>query len=167
MGGAAALRQLRLRDPIWTFSLGIVGACSAPWPVPGGGAEIWQWLFPMLIEMFEHMMNWRELMTRVRSWLAPHGRFFMHIFTGDVTPRHHLIRQYANIFSVEKEWRWSGTRYARMANDWLDNRSPSQRDRTHPSAVYGRNTAYGCGAGAGSFCDRRFVCLCGWKLMRA
>src|ERR1700710_1899996 len=31
--------------------------------------------------MFEHMMNWRELMTRVRSWLAPDGRFFMHIFT--------------------------------------------------------------------------------------
>jgi len=33
------------------------------------------------VEMFEHMMNWRELMTRVKSWLAPDGRFFMHIFT--------------------------------------------------------------------------------------
>ena len=26
------------------------------------------------VEMFEHMMNWRELMTRVRSWLKPDGR---------------------------------------------------------------------------------------------
>jgi cyclopropane-fatty-acyl-phospholipid synthase len=33
------------------------------------------------VEMFEHMMNWRDLMARVRSWLAPDGRFFMHIFT--------------------------------------------------------------------------------------
>jgi cyclopropane-fatty-acyl-phospholipid synthase len=33
------------------------------------------------VEMFEHMMNWRELMTRVRSWLKPDGRFFLHIFT--------------------------------------------------------------------------------------
>jgi hypothetical protein len=35
---------------------------------------------------------------------------------------------------VEKEWRWSGTRYALVANDWLDNRSPSRRDRTHPAS---------------------------------
>ena len=31
------------------------------------------------IEMFEQVMNWRKLMTRVRSWLAPEGRSFMHI----------------------------------------------------------------------------------------
>jgi cyclopropane-fatty-acyl-phospholipid synthase len=96
------------------------------------------------VEMFEHMMNWRELMTRVKSWLAPDGRFFMHIFThragaylfdradgedwvaqhfftGGVMPSHHLIRQYADLFEVEKEWRWSGTHYQRTALDWLDN----------------------------------------------
>jgi cyclopropane-fatty-acyl-phospholipid synthase len=96
------------------------------------------------VEMFEHMMNWRELMTRVRSWLGPDGRFFMHIFshrsgaylfdradgedwiarhffTGGVMPSHHLIRQYADLFEVEKEWRWSGTHYQRTALDWLGN----------------------------------------------
>ena len=26
-------------------------------------------------------MNWHGLMIRVRSWLKPGGRFFMHIFT--------------------------------------------------------------------------------------
>ena len=96
------------------------------------------------VEMFEHMMNWRELLTRVRSWLKPDGRFFMHIFThrsgtylfdradredwiaqhfftGGVMPSHHLIRQYADLFSIEKEWRWSGTHYQRTAMDWLAN----------------------------------------------
>jgi cyclopropane-fatty-acyl-phospholipid synthase len=96
------------------------------------------------VEMFEHMMNWRELMMRARSWLNPDGRFFLHIFThragaylfdhtdgedwiaqhfftGGVMPSHHLIRQYADLFTVEKEWRWSGTHYQRTALDWLAN----------------------------------------------
>jgi cyclopropane-fatty-acyl-phospholipid synthase len=96
------------------------------------------------VEMFEHMMNWRELMTRVKSWLAPDGRFFVHIFThrsgayrfdradkedwiarhfftGGVMPSHHLIRQYSDLFEVEHEWRWSGTHYQRTALDWLSN----------------------------------------------
>jgi cyclopropane-fatty-acyl-phospholipid synthase len=96
------------------------------------------------VEMFEHMMNWRQLLTRARSWLAPDGRFMMHIFThrsgaylfdradgedwiaqhfftGGVMPSHHLIRQYSDLFEVEKEWRWSGTHYQRTALDWLAN----------------------------------------------
>ncbi|MGY8632509.1 cyclopropane-fatty-acyl-phospholipid synthase family protein [Bradyrhizobium sp. 14AA] len=96
------------------------------------------------VETFEQMMNWRKLMTRLRSWLAPEGRFFMHIvahrsgshlfdranredwiaqhiFTGGLMPSHHLIRQFDDIFAVEREWRWSGTHYQRTANDWLAN----------------------------------------------
>jgi cyclopropane-fatty-acyl-phospholipid synthase len=96
------------------------------------------------VEMFEHMMNWRQLLTRVRSWLKPDGRFFMHIFThragtylfdradredwiaqhfftGGVMPSHHLIRHYADLFEIEKEWRWSGTHYQRTALGWLAN----------------------------------------------
>src|SRR5258707_5085514 len=33
------------------------------------------------VKMFEHMMNWRELLMRVKSWLAGDGRLFMHIFS--------------------------------------------------------------------------------------
>ncbi len=117
------------------------------------------------VEMFEHMMNWRELMTRVRSWLKPDGRFFMHIFThragtylfdradkedwiaqhfftGGVMPSHHLIRQYDDLFVVEKEWRWSGVHYQRTALDWLTN---FDRDRAAImrilKPIYGRDTA--------------------------
>jgi cyclopropane-fatty-acyl-phospholipid synthase len=117
------------------------------------------------VEMFEHMMNWRDLMTRVRSWLKPDGRFFMHIFThrsgaylfdrgdhadwiaqhfftGGVMPSHHLIRQYADLFAVEKEWRWSGTHYQRTAQDWLAN-FDAHRDAIEPilDSVYGEDTA--------------------------
>lgn len=116
------------------------------------------------IEMFEHIMNWRKLMTRVRAWLAPEGRFFMHIFThragsysfdpanredwiaqhfftGGVMPSHQLIRQYADIFTIEKEWRWSGTHYQRTANDWLAN-FDAHRDAIEASLrnVYGDET---------------------------
>ena len=106
------------------------------------------------IEMFEHMLNWRELMTRLRGWLGPDGRFFLqifshcsgaclfdrtdsedwiaqHFFTAGVMPSHHLIRQYADLFEVEKEWRWSGTHYQRTAQDWLEN-FDRNRDEIEP-----------------------------------
>jgi len=117
------------------------------------------------VEMFEHIVNWRELMTRLRCWLKPDGRFFLHIFThrsgaylfdhadgedwvahhffnGGVMPSHHLIRQYADLFEVEKEWRWSGTHYQRTAQDWLGNfdlrREEIEQVLCH---VYGEETA--------------------------
>ena len=49
------------------------------------------------------------------DWIA------QHFFTGGVMPSHHLIRQYADLFEVEKDWRWSGAHYERTANDWLKN----------------------------------------------
>jgi cyclopropane-fatty-acyl-phospholipid synthase len=117
------------------------------------------------IEMFEQIMDWRELLTRVRSWSAPDGRVFMHIFThrsgaylfdradpedwiaqlfftGRMMPSHHLIRQYADLFEVEKEWRWSGTHYQRTALDWLRN-FDSNRGAIKATLrqVYGKDTS--------------------------
>ena len=117
------------------------------------------------VEMFEHMMNWRELMGRLRSWLEPDGRFFMHIFThrtssylfdrtdeedwiaqhfftGGVMPSHHLVRQYADLFEVEKEWRWSGAHYQRTALDWLGNFDSHRTEiESILRGVYGEDTA--------------------------
>lgn len=96
------------------------------------------------VEMFEHMANWRGLLSRVKSWLKPDGRLFIHIFThktspyrfdvedetdwiahhffaGGVMPSHNLIRQFPDLFSVEADWRWSGKHYERTALDWLAN----------------------------------------------
>ena len=117
------------------------------------------------VETFEHMMNWRKLMTRLRAWLTPEGRLFMHMvshrsgshlfdrtdredwiaqhgFTGGLMPSHHLVRQFDDIFAIEKEWCWSGTHYQHTANDWLAN-FDTHRDVLEASLrkVHGEETA--------------------------
>jgi cyclopropane-fatty-acyl-phospholipid synthase len=94
------------------------------------------------VEMFEHMANWRALLTKVRSWLRQDGRLFIHVFahrdspyrfdhtdrtdwiaqhffTGGIMPSHGLMRRFPDLFEVEKDWRWSGAHYERTARDWL------------------------------------------------
>ncbi len=94
------------------------------------------------VEMFEHMANWRALLGRVRDWLRPDGRLFLHVFshrttpyrfdasdpadwiaqhffTGGLMPSHALVRQFGDLFALEADWRWSGTHYALTAEDWL------------------------------------------------
>jgi len=96
------------------------------------------------VEMFEHMANWRALLTKAKSWLAPEGRMFIHVFThktapyrfevsdtsdfiaqhfftGGIMPSHGLMRQFPDLFAVEQEWVWNGKHYQRTANDWLAN----------------------------------------------
>jgi cyclopropane-fatty-acyl-phospholipid synthase len=102
------------------------------------------------VEMFEHMSNWRALLTRVAGWLTPQGRLFLHVFThrsrpycfeaadkadwigqhfftGGIMPSHGLIRQFPDLFAVEAEWRWSGRHYQRTALDWLANYDRNSR----------------------------------------
>jgi len=59
-----------------------------------------------------------------------------------VMPSHHLVRQYADLFEIEKEWRWSGTHYQRTALQWLGN-FDSHRDEIERilRKVYGNETA--------------------------
>lgn len=117
------------------------------------------------VEMFEHMANWRALLTKARTWLKPDGRMFLHVFshidapyrfevsdqadfiaqhffTGGVMPSHNLIRQYADLFEVEQDWRWSGTHYQRTADDWLANFDDSADEiRFLMQEVYGADHA--------------------------
>ncbi|MDG2529410.1 SAM-dependent methyltransferase [Caulobacter endophyticus] len=95
------------------------------------------------VEMFEHMTNWRALLSRVRTWLKPDGLLFLHVFThaatpyrfetedpddwiarhffsGGIMPSHDLPRQFPDLFEVAMDWRWSGTHYARTAEHWLE-----------------------------------------------
>lgn len=96
------------------------------------------------VEMFEHMSNWPELLSRIHDWLDPDGRLFIHVFshttspyrfdasddrdwiarhffTGGIMPSHGLLRACADLFEVEAEWRWNGENYARTARAWLAN----------------------------------------------
>ena len=95
------------------------------------------------VEMFEHMANWWPLLGRVKTWLKPEGRLFLHIFThrhrparydwrdpedwmgrhfftGGIMPTVGLIRQFGDLFTVEEEWRWSGLHYRQTALQWLE-----------------------------------------------
>jgi cyclopropane-fatty-acyl-phospholipid synthase len=96
------------------------------------------------VEMFEHMSNWDDLLSRARRWLTPEGRLFLHVFThrnrpyrfetsdkedwiaqhfftGGIMPSHKLITHFAQHFMLEREWRWSGAHYERTALQWLEN----------------------------------------------
>jgi cyclopropane-fatty-acyl-phospholipid synthase len=49
------------------------------------------------VEMFEHLRNWQMAFARVRRWLKPEGRFFMHVFAHRMTP-------YAFVARDESDW---------------------------------------------------------------
>ncbi len=94
------------------------------------------------IEMFEHMRNYRELFRRIKSWLRPEGRFFMHIFchrttayefidrgptdwmsrfffSGGIMPSADLPLRFAEDLNIENRWHWNGRHYAKTCNAWL------------------------------------------------
>jgi cyclopropane-fatty-acyl-phospholipid synthase len=117
------------------------------------------------VEMFEHMSNWQALLERVRTWLKPDGRLFLHVFThknrsyrfdhddpadwiahhfftGGIMPAQDLPHRFRDLFQVETEWHWSGTHYRRTALDWLAN-FDTEIDRIQPilAKVYGRDAS--------------------------
>ncbi|MDE2579400.1 MAG: class I SAM-dependent methyltransferase [Hyphomicrobiales bacterium] len=116
------------------------------------------------VEMFEHMANWRALLGRCLSWLTAEGRLFLHVFThangayrfdhadqtnwiaqhfftGGMMPSHALPKHFPDLFSVERDWRWSGDHYARTARDWLARFDDAESEiETILRPVYGAQT---------------------------
>ncbi|WP_426571904.1 SAM-dependent methyltransferase [Aquihabitans sp. McL0605] len=96
------------------------------------------------IEMLEHVSNHEQLFARIARWLAPDGRFFAHIFTGnDVAfaydaddPRDWMGRYFFSgglmpsddwFLHLQSDlvctdhWQLSGEHYEKTANAWIDN----------------------------------------------
>ncbi|GKS83178.1 cyclopropane-fatty-acyl-phospholipid synthase family protein [Acidovorax sp. SUPP1855] len=96
------------------------------------------------VEMFEHLRNWPQAFANVSRWLAPGGRFFMHVFahreapypfeerdasdwmskhffSGGMMPSDDLALHCQDDLQLRRRWRWDGTHYERTARAWLDN----------------------------------------------
>jgi cyclopropane-fatty-acyl-phospholipid synthase len=116
------------------------------------------------IEMFEHMRNYRELLSRIASWLEADGRLFVHVFshknfaypfevegasdwmaehffTGGLMPSETLFDSFQDDLKVIDRWSLDGTHYEKTAEAWLENldrRRDEVREVLLP--VYGRET---------------------------
>jgi cyclopropane-fatty-acyl-phospholipid synthase len=90
------------------------------------------------IEMFEHLNNWREMMRRIRRWLASDGLLFLHLFshrtlgylyegtwaaerffTAGVMPSHDLLMHFQHELELRERWAVGGIHYSRTLDAWL------------------------------------------------
>ena len=117
------------------------------------------------VEMFEHLRNWPEAFRRVAGWLAPGGRFFMHVFvhrstpyafvdrdesdwmsrhffSGGMMPSDDLALRLQDALALVQRWRWNGEHYAKTSEAWLQNMDV-HRDALWPlfESVYGKDMA--------------------------
>jgi hypothetical protein len=150
-------------DTIWTFAVGLVGVGGALWPVAGAAPHARQWLVAVLVAIWSVRLGLhiavrtagitddpRYAASRANGASIRRAGCSCFCKTRDSDRSRWCLRfswrpgfrQYADLFEVEKEWRWSGTHYQRTALDWLAN-FDSSRDEIDGifRGVYGSDTS--------------------------
>ena len=95
------------------------------------------------IEMFEHMRNYKKLLSKISSWLHDDGKLFIHIFThqsvvypfenqgeadwmareffsGGMMPSHDLLLHFQDDLIIDDVWSMSGTHYEKTSLAWVN-----------------------------------------------
>ena len=95
------------------------------------------------IEMFEHMRNYKKLLSKISSWLNDEGKLFIHIFShesvvypfedqgeadwmareffsGGMMPSHDLLLHFQDDLKIDDLWRMSGTHYEKTSLAWVN-----------------------------------------------
>ena len=95
------------------------------------------------IEMFEHMRNYKKLLSKISSWLHDDGKLFIHIFThqsvvypfenqgeadwmareffsGGMMPSHDLLLHSQDDLIIDDVWSISGTHYEKTSLAWVN-----------------------------------------------
>ena len=95
------------------------------------------------IEMFEHMRNYKKLLSKISSWLNDNGKLFIHIFThqsvvypfenqgeadwmareffsGGMMPSHDLLLHFQDDLIIDDVWSMSGTHYEKTSLAWVN-----------------------------------------------
>ncbi len=113
------------------------------------------------VEMFEHLRNYQELLSRISGWLQSGGKVFVHhfchrellypfetagsanwmgrhFFTGGMMPNAKLLSWFDQSLTVSRQWAWNGRHYRRTADAWLANLDARRQEALRIlSEVYG------------------------------